>query len=93
MGGSPGHIDGGASENRFLLQFQSYILSIPVAKSRNKETTALGAARLAGLAVDYYHYSDFEKEDNDIIDPEMPEEEVKKLYERWHKAVKSCMEF
>ncbi|MBQ1477642.1 MAG: glycerol kinase GlpK, partial [Erysipelotrichaceae bacterium] len=83
-------VDGGASENRFLLQFQSDILSIPVAKSRNKETTALGAARLAGLAVDYYHYSDFEKEDNDIIDPEMPEEEVKKLYERWHKAVKSC---
>ncbi len=86
-------VDGGASENRFLLQFQSDILGIPVVKSLNKETTALGAARLAGLAVDYYSMEDFLSSNNITITPAMEEEKVKELYDRWHKAVKSCMEF
>ncbi len=44
-------VDGGASANNFLMQFQSDILGVPVERPENKETTVLGAAFLAGLAV------------------------------------------
>ena len=86
-------VDGGASENRFLLEFQSDILQIPVVKSMNKETTALGAARLAGLAVDYYSMNDFGNEETAVIEPAMDKETVDELYDRWHKAVRSCLGF
>ena len=86
-------VDGGASENRFLLEFQSDILQIPVVKSMNKETTALGAARLAGLAVDYYSMDDFAHEETTVIEPTMDPEKVDELYDRWHKAVRSCLGF
>ena len=47
-------VDGGASANNFLMQFQSDLLRAPVYRPRVYETTALGAAYLAGLAVEYY---------------------------------------
>ncbi len=47
-------VDGGASKNNFLLQFQSDILGVPVARPNVVETTALGAAFLAGLAVGFW---------------------------------------
>ncbi|MBR4610443.1 MAG: glycerol kinase GlpK, partial [Erysipelotrichaceae bacterium] len=52
-------VDGGASVNKLLVQFQSDILEIPVIRPLLAETTALGAARLSGLAVDFYSMDDF----------------------------------
>ena len=46
-------VDGGASTNNLLMQFQSDLLNIPIARPKMSETTALGAAYLAGLAVGY----------------------------------------
>lgn len=47
-------MDGGASRNNLMMQFQSDILNVPVFRPRVTETTALGAAYLAGLAVGYW---------------------------------------
>src|SRR5438045_7177520 len=47
-------VDGGASANNLLMQFQSNLLGVPVVRPRVSETTALGAAYLAGLAVGYW---------------------------------------
>src|SRR2546427_2554067 len=47
-------VDGGASANNLLMQFQSHLLGVPVVRPRVTETTALGAAYLAGLAVGYW---------------------------------------
>lgn len=86
-------VDGGASENGFLLQFQSDILEIPVVKSRMSETTALGAARLAGLAVGYWKMEDFEAKENQVFQPEMDHSEVVRFFEQWKKAVHACIEY
>jgi glycerol kinase len=83
-------VDGGAVANNFLMQFQSDILGVPVSRPKVIETTALGAAYLAGLAVGYW------KDKKEIsskwqIDrsfkPEMDSEEREKLYKGWKKAV------
>lgn len=83
-------VDGGAVANNFLMQFQSDILGVPVSRPKVIETTALGAAYLAGLAVGYW------KDKDDIskkwqIDkeftPEMTEDERNRLYKGWKKAV------
>jgi glycerol kinase len=47
-------VDGGASANNLLMQFQSHLLGVPVVRPKVTETTALGAAYLAGLAVGYW---------------------------------------
>ncbi|EAH0630215.1 glycerol kinase, partial [Listeria monocytogenes] len=85
-------VDGGASANNFLMQFQSDILGVPVERPENKETTVLGAAFLAGLAVGVW------KDKNEIkkhwkldkrFEVEMKDEQREDLYEGWHKAVKA----
>ena len=86
-------VDGGASNNKLLLELQSDILGIDVIKSNNAETTALGAARLAGLAVDYYSMSDFKDDNNTVVSSKMDEETRNKLYAKWKKAVNACQEF
>ncbi|HEM1020842.1 TPA: glycerol kinase GlpK [Listeria monocytogenes] len=89
-------VDGGASANNFLMQFQSDILGVPVERPENKETTVLGAAFLAGLAVGVW------KDKNEIkkhwkldkrFEVEMKEEQREDLYEGWHKAVKAAHAF
>lgn len=84
-------VDGGASANNFLLQFQADMINAPVKRPQCVETTAMGAAYLAGLAVGYWK----DKEDvvnNQKIDriftPEMEEEERKAKRKGWNKAVK-----
>lgn len=84
-------VDGGASANDFLMQTQADIINAPVQRPRCVETTAMGAAYLAGLAVGYWK----NKEDvlkNWAIDrtfePEIPEEERNKKIKGWNKAVK-----
>ena len=84
-------VDGGASANNFLMQFQSDILDTEVRRPRCVETTAMGAAYLAGLAVGYW------KDKNDVINnwnidrefhPEMGKEEREEKLAGWEKAVK-----
>lgn len=84
-------VDGGACKNNFMMQFQSDIINAKVLRPRCVETTAMGAAYLAGLAVGYWS----SKEDvvnNWAIDrtftPSMEEGEREKLLNGWHKAVK-----
>lgn len=86
-------VDGGASANKFLLQFQADILEKPVLKNSFTEMTALGAARLAGLASNFYKQDDFLKENISEYKPSMKHEDVTKNYDRWKKAVKACQEY
>jgi glycerol kinase len=86
-------VDGGASANNLLMQFQSDMLNTTVERPSVIETTALGAAYLAGLAVGYWQMDEI-KENWQIsrtFEPEMPEERRQKLYNGWKKAVKRAM--
>ncbi|TCJ02858.1 glycerol kinase GlpK [Cytobacillus praedii] len=89
-------VDGGAVKNDFLMEFQSDILNVPVERPIINETTALGAAYLAGLAVGYWKNVD-EISNQWAIDksfkPSMEEESRKNLYNGWKKAVKAAMAF
>jgi glycerol kinase len=83
-------VDGGMVGNELLMQFQSDILDIPVVRPKITETTALGAAYAAGLAVGYWR----NREDlvsNWAVDkrwkPQMPEDRRGALYKSWQKAV------
>lgn len=83
-------VDGGAVENNFLMQFQSDILGVPVHRPKTIETTALGAAYLAGLAVDFWHDKDEIAKRwsvDRIFKPQMEEIEKEKLYNGWKRAV------
>lgn len=89
-------VDGGAVHNDFLMQFQSDVLGVSVERPVINETTALGAAYLAGLAVGYW------KSQEDIsgqwaiereFQPVMEEKERTGLYEGWKKAVHAAMAF
>ncbi len=86
-------VDGGASANKFLLQFQADILETPVLKNSFAEMTGLGAARLAGLVDGFYSMTDFEKENITSYPPKMSHKDVEEGYARWKKAVKACQEF
>lgn len=86
-------VDGGAAANTYLLEFQSDILGIPVTKYSNAETTALGAARLAGLQVDLYSYDDFKNDSFVEYKPKMDEETRNELYAKWKKAIDSTIAF
>ncbi|MGE7904199.1 glycerol kinase GlpK [Peribacillus sp. NPDC094092] len=89
-------VDGGVVKNNFLMEFQSGLLNVPVERPVITETTALGAAYLAGLAVGYW-------EDQEEIskiwaadkkfEPGMEEQERKDLYAGWKKAVQAATVF
>ncbi|MCG0275405.1 MAG: glycerol kinase GlpK [Thermosediminibacteraceae bacterium] len=87
-------VDGGAVANNFLMQFQADILGVPVSRPKVTETTALGAAYLAGLAVGYWKDMD-EIATKWQIDrefkPAMAEEKREKLYAGWKKAVERAL--
>ena len=83
-------VDGGASNNNFLMQFQADIMNMMVRRSKIFETTALGAAYLAGLAVGVWSSLDeirnnwsFEKE----FQSEMDDDTRSELIKKWHQAV------
>lgn len=89
-------VDGGAVKNNFLMQFQSDILNVPVERPKVIETTALGAAYLAGLAVGYWNSKDEIAKQWEIdrkFEPDMDEETRNKLYEGWKKAVATARTF
>lgn len=88
--------DGGAAANNYLMQFQADICDCEIMTPKTKETTALGAAFLAGLAVGFW------KDQSDIkalyqisnhYYPQMDRKKAKKLCEGWKKAVKATMMF
>ena len=83
-------VDGGASSNNFLMQFQSDILDVNIDRPKVVETTALGAAYLAGLAVEFYNNKDEIKKswiiDREFI-PNMSDDKRNLLYKGWKKAV------
>ena len=83
-------VDGGAVSNDFLMQFQADILGVPVQRPAVTETTALGAAYLAGLAVGYWDsQEEIEKQwrVDSTFEPKMGADEREKLYAGWQKAV------
>jgi len=86
-------VDGGMVRNDFLMQFQADMLGVPVQRPVVTETTALGAAYLAGLAVGYWR-DQGEIAANWAVDrtyePRMPDEERARLYEGWQAAVRKA---
>lgn len=89
-------VDGGVVKNNFLMEFQSNLLNVSVERSQINETTALGAAYLAGLAVGYWNSQD-EITQNRTIErtflPNMEDNDRQHLYNGWKKAVKAAMAF
>ena len=89
-------VDGGASANNFLMQFQADILDRTVLRPVIAETTALGAAYLAGLAVGFWANEDEVKTKWAIdgeYNPDMKSEDRDALYAGWEKAVKRSMDW
>ncbi|CAJ1181224.1 glycerol kinase [Companilactobacillus paralimentarius DSM 13238 = JCM 10415] len=89
-------VDGGAANNRYLMQFQADILQTPVQRAKDLETTALGAAFLAGLAVGYWdNLYDIKKQyaTGATFEPEMDQEHADYLYEGWREAVSATRKF
>lgn len=89
-------VDGGAVSNQLLMQFQSDLLGADVERSVVNETTALGAAYLAGLAVGYWQSKEEIAENWKLgvrYQPSRPAEEMDKLYEGWKKAVRAAIAF
>lgn len=89
-------VDGGAVKNNLLMQFQSDILQVPVERPVIQETTALGSAYLAGLAVGYWE----SKEEianlwqhDETFDYKMDKEKRDSLYNGWKKAIHATREF
>ncbi|WP_313236849.1 glycerol kinase GlpK [Sporosarcina ureae] len=89
-------VDGGVVDNNFLMQFQADLLNVPVERSTINETTALGAAYLAGLAVGFW------KDRNEIaeywrldrpFEPNMEEAVREDLYKGWQKAIHATIAF
>lgn len=84
-------VDGGASANNFMMKFQADVLELNVKRPKCIETTALGAAYLAGLATGFWKSLDEIKENWKLgreFETSMPEDERRKLLKGWHVAVK-----
>ncbi|PGQ07490.1 glycerol kinase [Bacillus cereus] len=89
-------VDGGAVKNNFLMKFQSDILEVPVERPVINETTALGAAYLAGLAVGYWKNQDEIKAQwhmDKRFEPTMEAETSEELYAGWKKAIEATKAF
>ena len=83
-------VNGGASRNNFMMQFQADILQTPIKRAAMEETTALGAAFLAGLAVDFWEDQDELRKLSrigDQFDPQMDLQEATDLYRGWQRAI------
>lgn len=89
-------VDGGATTNDSLLQFQADVLQIPVVRSKVTETTALGAAYLAGLAINFWtdktalaaHW-----QADKIFTPKLSAAKIGQMRERWNEAVKRSLDW
>jgi glycerol kinase len=83
-------VDGGASANNALMQFQADVLGVPVVRPSITETTALGAAYLAGLGTGFWknaeQISDLPREER-LFEPRLPRKQVSAMRERWNEAI------
>ncbi len=89
-------VDGGASQNDLLMQFQADILQTQVERAAYSETTALGVAFLAGLAVGFWHSREELAQFvtiGEVFEPVMPQAVSENLYAGWQEAVKATMGF
>ena len=89
-------VDGGASRNNFLMQFQSDILDIEILRPRISETTALGAAYISGLATGFYKNIEEIQKLNSLdksFTSKMSLEKRTNLYSNWVKAVEATRKF
>ena len=87
-------VDGGASRDSFLMQFQADILNAEVVKPTSHETTALGVARLVGLTVGLWQNKKALAEGVEIdrrYQPNMPEKERQEKLQKWHRAVERSL--
>jgi glycerol kinase len=80
-------VDGGAAANDSLMQFQADILGIPIVRPATTETTALGAAHLAALAVGFWPGNLDRSGSTRRFEPQMPASQARTLRQRWHEAV------
>jgi len=88
------HVDGGASANNFLMQFQADILSMPISRPLVLETTALGAGMLAGLTIGVWDHSDLENGFNPVdqtFEPNISADQREGLLASWRDAVKRSL--
>ena len=86
-------VDGGASQSDYLMQVQSDLFAFDIVRPRITETTALGAAYLAGLAVGFWQSTDELREQwqaDKVFSPQLPPERVQKMLHYWHKAVQAA---
>ena len=89
-------VDGGATANNLLMQFQADVLGVPVVRPRVTETTALGAAYLAGLAVGFWDSTEQLSSNwraDRVFEPSMPRERVQALREDWTRALARSREW
>lgn len=89
-------VDGGASENDFLMQFQSDILNIEIVRPKISESTALGAAYISGLATGYFkNIEEIKKiaKVDKVFKPQMDSKKRNELYTNWQTAVKATRLF
>lgn len=87
-------VDGGATINNILMQFQADVLQVNVVRPKVYETTALGAAYLAGLAIGYWESVNEIQQQwqaDAKFSPAMPKEKITELQKGWHKAVKATI--
>lgn len=87
-------VDGGASANNFLMKFQSDLIGRSVQRPKCIETTALGAAYLAGLAVGYWESKEDIKNNWQLgrqFNPDMTDDNRQSILKGWHKAVKCAL--
>ena len=89
-------VDGGAANNNYLMQFQADILGTPIQRASISETTALGAAYLAGLAVGFWDSIEEIRrtvKSRDAFAPQMDGKTRTKLYTGWQKAVQATIQY
>lgn len=87
-------VDGGACANNFLMQFQADVINVPVKRPLSIETTALGAAYLAGLATGHWKSREDVLENwqvSRVFEPQMQEDRREELLKGWEKAVKTSL--
>ena len=88
-------VDGGASRNNFLMQFQSDVSNLTVIRPQNAEATALGAALLSGLTCGFFESKEslLTSQNETLFSPKLKEEERKELLSGWKRAIKSTINF
>ena len=89
-------VDGGMTANELLMQFQADVLGVPVIRPKVTETTALGAAYAAGLAVGFWEDQDELRErwaEDKRWEPEMDDDEREQGYAQWKKAVERSLDW